>query len=68
MQVYCNTEHILPLLSFFHSHFNILPLVIVLSGFENQPASQDFIQLVIDLCFSPADWWSNQKTQTTRTL
>jgi len=67
LQVYCNTVPILPLLSFFHSHFNILPLVIVLFGFENQPDSQDFLQLVTVLCFSPVYWWSSQNTHTTQT-
>lgn len=43
-------------------------LVIVLFGFENQPASQEFIQLVTVLCCSPVDWWSSQNTQSTQTL
>jgi hypothetical protein len=71
MQVYCNTVPILPLLSFLLSHLNFLPVVIVLFGFANQPASHDFIQLVTVLCFSPTtglvDWWSSQNTQTTQT-
>jgi hypothetical protein len=61
MQVYCNTVPILPLLSFLFSHPNILPLVIVLFGFENQLASWDFIQLVTVLCLL---WWIGGQVRT----